>query len=202
VNVIAIVTVAIAYGATATAVTSLQIFGICDEFDNRISEQWDGPSYGIDVSGWPLLMLGIALLIQTCISIWILVLVITMRPKAIKTWSSDPVINAIYIFLWAKPEIAADNTRAEINGARKQTAHQQVPRLCWLVRVMWAAFVLMLVTVSCAAYFAKGAGRLNPKNIVGDDVWLDFGYISAKVGKNADTTDWAGTFECRHVQFF
>jgi hypothetical protein len=190
VNIINMLTIALAYGGTATMISPVEIFGICDKDSNRISETWDGPGYGIDFSGWPMVILGGALLTQTCISVWIMVLAHRRRKTSFKTWSSDAVVNAIFMILWVKPESVAKACKESL-GTRRESAHKQAPRLRWYIRVLWGGFLIILVILSCTAYYAKRSGTFAAEYFQHDG-WTNYGNVKMIIRKGSGVTDWAG----------
>ncbi|KAF2098211.1 hypothetical protein NA57DRAFT_77004 [Rhizodiscina lignyota] len=87
-NVISAASLVFAYGSLALLTTTIQVLGFSEGKDDISSAPYDGPEYGIDISGMALLVVGCAIFIQFMISMWSLL----ANPKLVKTWSSNPLV--------------------------------------------------------------------------------------------------------------
>jgi len=88
-NLLSSVCIVFAYGSTAVLTTSIRIIakssGTLDE-----SEHLDGSRYGIDFSGWAILILGVCIQVKLMLSAWCLL----WKPELVKTWSTNPLMTA------------------------------------------------------------------------------------------------------------
>ncbi|KIV98793.1 uncharacterized protein PV09_09445 [Verruconis gallopava] len=187
-NIVAAVAIAIGYGGAATLTARIHTSGICDKEFNIL-----GPpiytAWGVDISGYPLVMLGGALWVQSLISIWTLILIFGPEKKTIKTWSSDPVVNAVFMILTGGMYFA--DPRNHTQRPLRMSVYKQVSRVRWLVRVIWVAFAILATCLVITAYFAKQQGSFAIDQIQGDD-WTGFGFVQAPIGPTSLVTDWAG----------
>lgn len=174
------------YGAAANMISRLQVEAICSADLSTIIYEFDGPHHGIDVSGWSLVILGGALMIQSMLSIWTLVHMFWVQRGTLQSWSLDPVVNSIYIIL------SGGNNRGPARSAdfqARKSLHMQVPRARALIRVVWATFAVMVVAVVITIYFAAVASSFSKQL---GETWQFWGFVYTTIGLGTKTTDWAG----------
>lgn len=181
---------ALSYGAAANLMSRIAIVGNVDAKGNLIKDVIPRTRYGVDISSWPLVILGASLLAQSFVSIWIFAQIWLSTNKDIKTWSSNPVVNAIYMIVWADFDRWTEARSKNVKSYRLSAA-RQVKRVRVLTRVVWVGFAVMLVFVIVAVYFAAKADSFKTGIV---NVWEDFGLLYTQVGENSTVTDWAGKF--------
>jgi hypothetical protein len=155
---------------------------------------YPGAGYGLDFSAYPLIMLGSALLLQSFISVWIFLAIWLSSRERVKTWSSNPVVNVIYIIIWAP---SARWRTAKIGSdpvPNRQSAGEQVRRLRVFSRIVWSSFAgLVLASIVTAIYAARaGSFRFGEDDFGEHEIWEDFGLVYTVFGQGSATSDWAG----------
>jgi hypothetical protein len=192
------------YGSAANMFSRIQVSAFCNEDVSVIDRNFNGPHWGIDVSGWALIILGSSLMVQNILSCWTLVQMLFRRRGTLLTWSLDPVVNAIYMILSGSNKYPSagqspiESTRGVENA--RQSLHKQVFRARVFIRFIWAMFAIMFLAVAIALYFAVANSSFSPKELKrhGDN-WLFWGRTSILLGKGSGTTDWAGKCFCHEV---
>jgi hypothetical protein len=187
VNTVAALAMAIGYGAIATMASRIEIAATCDTDDNATPEVFNGVHYGVDISGYPLAILGASLLLQSLISVWILLLTWHFHPETIPTWSSDAVVNSIFLIACVKPERVAQVRPCDRSRPR-DCARSQVPRTRVLARLIWTSFGILAICLAVNAYFAGRADTFVAKD---GDIWQGFGFVYTSL-LDSGVTDWAG----------
>lgn len=194
VNGIATVSMAMCYGAAASMITRIEVEADCSE-PSRVNEDFPGPHYGIDISGYALLMLGIALMVQNIRSTWLLVDMIWLRRDVFHAWGLDPVVNSVLMIKSGpygqdSPGLHEDNP--------KRSLYKQVRRTRVLVRIVWVVVAMVLVAVGVAAYFAKKESGFDHANIKenGGGNWQFWGFAYKFFGRGYRTSNWAGKSPC------
>jgi hypothetical protein len=181
---------ALSYGAAANLMSRIHILGTPDTSGNLIEGAYPGTRYAVDISAWPLIILGASLFAQSFVSFWIFAQIGLSTTKDIKTWSSNPVVNAIYMVVWT----CSDRwTEARSNNVKsdRQSAARQVARVRILTRIVWGGFAVMLVFVIVAIYFAAKAHSFETGIL---NVWENFGLLYTPVAEDSSITDWACKF--------
>jgi hypothetical protein len=101
----------LAFGATAVLTTEIDVIGTTAASRLPLdAKPFEGPRYGLDFSGWALLVIGGALFIQFVITSWN----ILWNPALVKTWSTNPLMvgRAASMFPRAeRPKLEAQNAK-------------------------------------------------------------------------------------------
>ena len=197
-NIVDILTIALSYGSAACVLSSIRVLGSIDDAGEYHDGQIPGAAYGIDVSGYPLIMLGGSLLVQSMMSSWILARILVLHPDTVKSFSSNPVVNALYIKQWPSEDhgIEAQAISSNVTTVRR-SARVQVRQVRVLVRVVWCGAAGLLLSCVVASNFAAQGGTFRASTY-GDDVWELFGQVETPVGWGSVVTDWAGLYsQCR-----
>lgn len=189
INAIAAVSTSFCYGAAANMFKRFKVAPDCSEDLSATDHDFDGAHYGIDVSGWPLFIIGLALMIQNVLSIWTLFHMLGSQRVSLHSWSLDPVVNSIFM-------ITSLNDKREAIGSSKLTArqslHEQVVRARVLIRVVWATFAMLVAAVALSVYFGAVSSGFSAQNDLQRDIWQDWGFAYTVLGMGSKTTDWAG----------
>jgi hypothetical protein len=193
-NIVDILTIALSYGSAACVLSSIRVLGSIDDVGEYHKGQIPGAAYGIDVSGYPLIMLGGALLFQSMMSSWILACVLVLQPGTIKSFSSNPVVNTLYL-MQLLPEVQETEARPISNNltSARSSARVQVQRVRVLVRIVWCGVAGLIVSCVLASIFAAQRGTFRASEYR-DDVWELFGQVDTPVGWGSAVTDWAGWY--------
>lgn len=191
INAIAAVSMSLCYGAAANMVSRIRIEARCSFDLSVIDKNFSGSHYGVDVSGFALIILGGALMIQNVLSAWTLLYTLWLRKGTLLSWSLDPVVNAIYMIISTKYRDESE-ARIAVSAIRK-SLHDQVFRARVLIRIVWGTFAAMIVAVAITIYFAviTTGFSISDVNRRGDK-WQFWGWVYTLIGEGSRTTDWAG----------
>jgi hypothetical protein len=192
VNVVKAATMALAYGGAANIFWQLDVMGRMDFNGDYFAGDRPGARYGIDISGYPIIILGAALLAQSLISIWTLILIWWARAKDLKSFSSNPVVNALYMMIMSTSDRATKP--APMDRSDRQSAHQQVPTTRVLTRVVWVGFAVYFVGLIVNIYYAAKWGSFSLE-YSDSSAWGTWGIVFSPVALGTEITDWAGKFE-------
>lgn len=179
------------YGAAANMILRIKVNAQCTTDPSVYNYEFSGPRYGIDVSGWPLFIMGGALMMQNVSSIWTLSYMFRVKKGALQSWSLDPVVNAIFMIVSGHDK---RDTVASSELILRNSLHKQVPRARALIRVVWATFAFMVGVVGLTVYFASVTSAFSLESVRenGGDIWQFWGLVYTVVGDGSGTTDWAG----------
>lgn len=194
--------------------SSVKIKSSCNAAGDSCDGPIPGAPFALDISGYALLMLGSALCVQSVLSLWILARIMILSPNVVKTFSSNPVVVAIYMLmsrrrasspipmvelevpeehLYQPSTVALSGSEAIVPKPKPilYAARRQVKRVRILIRVLWSGFAGLGLGSILALIFAAKAGTLE-KDAYGNRVWQWFGYNEVIVGWSSAVTDWAG----------
>lgn len=179
------------YGSAANTVTRIKVEAYCSPDMSVIDRQFEGPKYGMDISGFPMIILGGALMVQNVISIWTLLHVYVRRKGIMRSWSLDPVVNALYMILDKQSAIRQGNSASV--PRERNSLYEQVFRARLLIRIVWATSALLIVAVVIVVVFAARLHSFDP-TVVSETGphWQFWGFVYTVVGTGSKTTDWAG----------
>lgn len=192
VNILAAISVAVCYGATATMLSRIQVVAACG-IDGSQDVNFSGPAYGVDISGWSLVMVGIGLLVQSLISIWIFIIAFSLKQGIIRSWSGDAVVNTIFLTALVPLRRSSHNFQVE-PGERRRTAHEQIPRARRLVRIAWATFALLIAAIIVTVVLSSRQNSCTKAGMeeTSHDRWQFFGFYCTPFGIGSNITNWAG----------
>jgi hypothetical protein len=190
-NVVAALTMALCYGAAANMVSRIKVEARCNEDLSVIDRNFTGAHYGMDVSGYAMIILGGSLMIQNFLSYWTLVYLFCFRKGILMSWSLDPVVDATYMII--SRDAPTIDTRERPTPLPRTSLHQQVFRVRVLIRAIWVTFALIIVAIGVVLYFGiKGRGFTESEVNRRGGVWNFWGFSWALMPKGSRTTDWAG----------
>jgi hypothetical protein len=188
---------ALCYGGTATMVSQMKILGVCAPASIRIiTEEFPGTHYGVDISGYPLAILGGALLVQNIISIWTLLVACRNNRNVIASWDTDPVGNAICMTRAAAKEGSRTTALAMPFEVSRQNLRNQIPKARDLLWIMWGVSAFMILAVGLTVYYAVDASAFSAEDIqkAGLDIWQFWGFVYIIFPGGDKTSNWAGSF--------
>lgn len=141
-NAFSCIALIIGYGSTSTLSTTVNIVGLVDQ-DGFLIRPASSQGWALDVNGWCLTGLGIALLLQGIICTWCLV-----RSQHVPTWSSNP-LNTAHVcstggaHLHTTNLVTKDSQRSNYQASREPTS-LAVPRPSFpVLRSRHGAFLAM-----------------------------------------------------------
>jgi hypothetical protein len=169
----------------------IKVQALCNGDLSVIDRNFAGPRWGVDFSGFALIILGGSLMIQNVLSSWTLAYMLFFRKGTLLTWSLDPIVNAIYMIVSGAKQSAGGGSKTVATVPK--SLHKQVFRVRVFIRVVWATLALLVLAVAVAVYFAAGKSSFSPQYLKkhGDN-WLFWGRSSILLGLGSRTTDWAG----------
>jgi len=192
-NAVAAMSMALCYGAAANMVSRIKVVARCNEDLSVVDRNFSGAHYGMDVSGYALMILGGSLMIQNLLSYWTLVYMFCFRKGILLSWSLDPIVNAIYMII--SRNAPSHGTEERETKLTRSSLHQQVLRVRVLIRIVWVTFTLILIAVGIVLYFGiKGRGFTQSEVTRRGGVWSFWGFSWTLIPKGSKTTDWAGKF--------
>lgn len=191
VNIVDIVAIAVAYGSAACAMTNVKVLGTIDN-DVYSKGESRGPAHALDISGYALIMLGCALCIKNLISAWILVKVLVIKPGMVRTFSSNPVVNALHM---SPNQLQLGELGSRPSTPRSTVKHYSAKEQVRYVRILgyifWIGFAGLLLTCFLTSIFAAKRGTFQA-SAYQESPWEFFGQVETPVGFSSKFTDWAG----------
>lgn len=129
-NIVSVAGNSMSYGAISLLSSQIYLLGVCDPTGyNVVTTNIKGPRYGLDFNGWALLLLGISVLVNACISTWTLL----YDPRLVKSWNTDPIVNAI-IIAGDFESVSSNSCRHSAFGEEKFRSHRCLQFISKVVR--------------------------------------------------------------------
>lgn len=156
INIISAASYSLSYAAISLLTTQIYLLGLCDPTGYQVvTTDVNGPRYGLDFSGWALLLVGLSVLINACISTWTLF----YSRRLIRSWNPDPIVNAIIFATDSK--LLFDNLRnrpVSAKADRRQSPVTMMRHLRSSRILLWAVATLIIVWLIAVSVSAVRTG--------------------------------------------
>lgn len=175
INVISALASVIAYGSIASLATTVQARYFPDDYNAARSHSVGSTTYGVDISGWAMLILGLAMAVQLGISTWSY----ACSGKLVRTWSSNVLMT----------RLALDLSRREdthyVSNTSFKTPRNAIRSLRYLTMAIWILFSLSTICTIITVVLAHQRGSLSKEYVQtwilgepdGQAFWDFFGQI-------------------------